>query len=180
MYGDKVVAFFDQLMAPQFASKPFVAFSQWGNTIFGIMSRLSEDGGDSEVRNAFHKTMTGEYDNANGEPFTPLELFVMELFRTISPNGGCISAIQDARTSAYGESPHKRFGLPFERNSYISTPHTSTSLSPIHWKNPEQFDPERYRSVPTSASTITFELGKKSVCGMLGRMERRQVRYLWS
>jgi hypothetical protein len=74
----------------------------------------------------------------------------------------------------------KRFGLPFERNSYISTPHTSTSLSPIHWKNPEQFDPERYRSVPTSASTITFELGKKSVCGMLGRMERGQVRYLWS
>ena len=24
MYGDKVVAFFDQLMAPQFASKPFM------------------------------------------------------------------------------------------------------------------------------------------------------------
>jgi len=44
--------------------------------------------------------MTGEYDNANGEPYTPLELFVMELFRTISPNGGSISAVQDARTSA--------------------------------------------------------------------------------
>jgi len=99
----------------------FVAFSQWGNTIFGIMSRLSEDGGDSEVRNVFHKTMTGEYDNANGEPYTPLELFVMELFRTISPNGGSISAVQDARTSAYGESPHERFGLPFERNSYSDT-----------------------------------------------------------
>ena len=28
----------------------FVAFSQWGNTIFGIMSRLSENGGDAEVR----------------------------------------------------------------------------------------------------------------------------------
>ena len=24
----------------------FVALSQWGNTIFGIMSRLSQDGGD--------------------------------------------------------------------------------------------------------------------------------------
>jgi hypothetical protein len=115
------------------------------------MSRLGENGGDTEVRDAFQKTMTGDFDNANGEPYTPLELFVMELFRTISPNGGSISAIQDARTSAYGESPHARFGLPFERHSYISTPHTSTSFSPIHWKNPEQFDPERYRSVPTSA-----------------------------
>ena len=129
----------------------FVAFSQWGNTIFGIMSRLGENGGDTEVRDAFQKTMTGDFDNANGDPYTPLELFVMELFRTISPNGGSISAIEDARTSAYGESPHKRFGLPFERHSYISTPHTSTSFSPIHWKNPEQFDPDRYRSVPTSA-----------------------------
>ena len=130
----------------------FVAFSQWGNTIFGIMLRLSENGGNAEVKDAFHKTMSGDFDNANGEPYTPLELFVMELFRTISPNGGSISAIQDARESTmYGESPHARFGLPFERNSYISTPHTSTSFSPVHWKNPEQFDPERYRTVPTSA-----------------------------
>jgi cytochrome P450 len=130
----------------------FVAFSQWGNTIFGIMSRLSENGGDTQVEEAFHKTMIGDFDNANGEPYTPLEMFVMELFRTISPNGGSISAIEDARESTkYGESPHARFGFPFERNSYISTPHTSTSFSPIHWKNPEQFDPERYRDVPTSA-----------------------------
>ena len=77
----------------------------------------------------------------HGAQYTPLELFVMELFRTISPNGGSISAIEDARTSAYGASPHKRFGLPFERNSYISTPHTSTSFDPMHWKNPMQFDP---------------------------------------
>jgi hypothetical protein len=95
----------------------FVAFSQWGNTIFGIMSRLGEDGGDPEVRDTFQKTMTGDYDNANGAPYTPLELFVMELFRTISPNGGSISAIHDARTSAYGESPHKRFGLPTQDES---------------------------------------------------------------
>jgi hypothetical protein len=38
----------------------FVAFSQWGNTIFGIMSRLSENGGDIQVRDAFRKTMTSE------------------------------------------------------------------------------------------------------------------------
>ena len=108
----------------------FVALSQWGNSIFGIMSRLSEDGGDPAVRASFQKTMGGNFDNANGAPFSPLELFVMELFRVISPNGGSISAIQDARTSANGASPQQRFGFPMERHSYISTPHTSTSLDP--------------------------------------------------
>jgi hypothetical protein len=129
----------------------FVALSQWGNTIYGIMSRLAQDGGSPEVRASFAKTMSGDYDNANGAPYTPLELFVMELFRTISPNGGSISAIHDARNTAYGASPHQRFGLRFERNSYISTPHTATSFDQRHWKDPQQFEPDRYRSVPTSA-----------------------------
>jgi hypothetical protein len=129
----------------------FVALSQWGNSIFGIMSRLSEDGGDPAVRASFQKTMNGNFDNAGGAPFTPLELLVMELFRVISPNGGSISAIQDARTSAYGASPQERFGFPLERHSYISTPHTSTSLDPVHWKDPNAFDPARYLGVATSA-----------------------------
>jgi cytochrome P450 len=38
-----------------------------------------------------------------------------------------------------------------ERHSYISTPHTSTSLNPVHWKDPRAFDPSRYLTVPTSA-----------------------------
>jgi hypothetical protein len=95
--------------------------------------------------------MSGDYDNANGAHYTPLELLVMELFRTISPNGGSISAIQDARTTAYGSSPHQRFGLRYERTSYISTPHTSTSFDPTLWRDPKQFDPQRYLGVPTSA-----------------------------
>ena len=112
----------------------FVALSQWGNTIFGIMSRLSQDGGDPDVRASFERTMGGDHDNANGGPYTPLELFVMELFRTISPNGGSISAIEDARQAAnasdkYGDgvSPYSRLGLPYERHSYVNTPHTATS-----------------------------------------------------
>jgi hypothetical protein len=135
----------------------FVAFSQWGNTIFGIMSRLREDGGNPEIRAAFQKTMSGSPDAANGAPYTPLEMFVMELFRVISPNGGSISSISDTRQSGssdnYGDSfsPSVRFGLPFERSGYIISPHTSTSFDPRHWTNPQQFDPSRYLNVPTSA-----------------------------
>jgi hypothetical protein len=129
----------------------FVALSQWGNTIFGIMSRFAEDGGDPAVRASFQKTMSGNFDAAGGAPFTPLELFVMELFRVISPNGGSISVIHDARTSAYGASPQQRFGVPLQRHSYVSTPHTSTSFDPVHWKDPKTFDPQRYLRVPTSA-----------------------------
>ena len=135
----------------------FVAFSQWGNTIFGIMSRLSQDGGEPDVRAAFEKTMTSNPDAASGAPYTPLEMFVMELFRTISPNGGSISSISDTRDAGssdnYGDSvsPFVRFGLPYERSGYIISPHTSTSFDPRHWTNPQQFDPNRYRQVPSSA-----------------------------
>jgi hypothetical protein len=128
----------------------FVALSQWGNTIFGMMSRLSPDGGDPAVRASFEKTMSGDYNRQSGSPYTPLELFVMELFRTISPNGGSISMIQDARRSAYGESPRTVLGLPVERYSYVSTPHEATSMAPMQWKDPKQFNPDRYRNVPAS------------------------------
>jgi hypothetical protein len=47
--------------------------------------------------------------------------------------------------------PFVRFGLPYERSGYIISPHTSTSFDPRHWTNPQQFDPGRYRDVPTSA-----------------------------
>lgn len=129
----------------------FVALSQWGNTIHGIMSRLNRYGGDADVRASFTKTMSGVPDNASGAPFTPLELFVMELFRTISPNGGSISAVEDARQSAYGASPYATLDARFQRHGYIATPHTSTSVDPVHWRNPQQFDPDRYRTVPTSS-----------------------------
>ena len=128
----------------------FVALSQWGNTIFGIMSRLNKHGGDADVRASFIKTMSGDYDHANGTAFTPLQLFAMELFRTISPNGGSISAIDDARRAFYGELPHAVVDARFKRYGYMNTPHTSTSFDPIHWVSPEQFDPDRYKTVPTS------------------------------
>lgn len=116
----------------------FVAFSQWGNTIYNIMLKLSRNAGDPDVRASFKKTMESNFDSADGGSFTPLERFVMELFRTISPNGGSISALEETRTP------------PFQRSGYIVSPHTTTSLDPVHWKNPDKFDPDRYQSVPTS------------------------------
>ena len=127
----------------------FVALSQWGNAIFRVMSLLSEDRGDQAVRASFQKTMSGNFDTAGGASFSPLELFVMELFRVISPNGGSVSTIHDTRSS--GRSPQQKLGLPFERDSYVSTPHASTSLDPVHWTDPNTFDPQRYLRVPTSA-----------------------------
>ena len=117
----------------------FVAFSQWGNTIYNIMLRLANDVGDPMIKASFKQTMEGDPDNANGAPFTPLEAFVMELFRLISPNGGSISAL--------GETQSPRF----DRHGYIISPHTSTSLDPVHWMNPEKFDPSRYANAPTSS-----------------------------
>jgi hypothetical protein len=128
----------------------FVALSQWGNMLYQIMSRLSVDGGDEQVRAAFVKTMKGEYDQTNGTPYTPLQLFVMELFRIISANAGSISTLSDTRESINGPSPFQSLGLPYERHSYISTPHAAANLSPVHWSNPRDFNPERYLSVPTS------------------------------
>jgi hypothetical protein len=69
----------------------FVAFSQWGNTLYNIMLKLSRNHGDPDAQDWFRKTMEGNFDEARGTAFTPLERFVMELFRVISPNGGSIS-----------------------------------------------------------------------------------------
>ncbi|NEQ66259.1 MAG: hypothetical protein F6K21_12290 [Symploca sp. SIO2D2] len=116
----------------------FVAFSQWGNTIYYIMSLLSTNAGNPVVKSWFEKTMSGDYDEANGEPFTPFDRFVMELFRTISPNSGSISKVEEVRESIYN------------RYNYYVTPHKETSEYYVNWKNPTVFNPNRYIEVPTS------------------------------
>ncbi|MEE6169834.1 MULTISPECIES: hypothetical protein [unclassified Mycolicibacterium] len=117
----------------------FVAFSQWGNSLYNVMVRLGRDGGDPQTKDWYGRTMSGPFDNPDGSAFPPLERFVMELFRTISPNGGSISALTETTEPV------------FERHSFMVNPHTSTSRDPVQWANPDAFDPSRYQTAPTSA-----------------------------
>lgn len=114
------------------------AFSQWGKTIYSIMLRLANNAGDPDVRNWFKRTMEGKFDEARDSAFTPLERFVMELFRTISPNTGSESVLEDLGSA------------PYPRHAYITSSHRATSFDPCHWEDPEKFNPDRYNTVPTS------------------------------
>ncbi|MGB3484114.1 MAG: hypothetical protein WBB07_18095 [Mycobacterium sp.] len=116
----------------------FVAFSQWGNSLYNVMSMLGRETGDAQAKDWFAKTMADDVKSAPDSAFPPLERLVMELFRTISPNPGSVSALE--------VSPP----LDFERHSYMISPHTSTSHDPVQWANPDDFDPSRYDGVPTS------------------------------
>ena len=116
----------------------FLAFSQWGNTVYNIMALLAAGHGDPQVRSGFAQTMADGPDETDGGAFTPLDRFVMELFRTISPNAGSLSTVATQR----GLQP---------REGAVVTPHPTTSRDPRHWLDPETFDPDRYTAAPTSA-----------------------------
>ncbi|MEY2396810.1 MAG: hypothetical protein QOF94_3155, partial [Acidobacteriaceae bacterium] len=62
----------------------FVAFSQWGNMVYNVGAKLESTHGDPHVRAWFEKTMKNGPDQTDASPFTPLDRFVMELFRTIN------------------------------------------------------------------------------------------------
>jgi len=118
----------------------FVALSQWGHTLYRMMRLLSENAGDPVVKDWFRRTMERDFDRVEPGGFSPLDRFVMELFRTISPNGGSISNVEESED------------LPpvFPRYGYVSSPHPATSEDRRHWSDPTTFNPDRYLQVTTS------------------------------
>jgi hypothetical protein len=117
----------------------FVAFNQWGYMMYLVMLKLAKSTGNPDVRAWFKKTMESDFDRTTQGAFSPLNRFVMELFRTISPNAGSISVLTEMPGAP-----------PIGRHGYIVNPHQATSFDPRHWRNPEEFDPDRYGNVPTS------------------------------
>jgi hypothetical protein len=120
----------------------FSALSQWGATIYDIMLKLAKNTGDPGVKAWFQKTMESDYDKVDAGAFTPLQRFVMELFRTISPNPGSISSLHELKP-VHGA----------DRYAYAITPHPAASFDPAQWKNPLEFDPSRYIGAPLSSQT---------------------------
>jgi hypothetical protein len=119
----------------------FLAFSQWGTMLYKVMTCLEATHGDPTVRSWFEKTMQSGPDETDNAAFSRLDRFVMELFRTISPNRGSASVlpVQEHAFSAGYIGP-----------GTMITPHAETSRDPLHWKNPNDFDPDRYKQASTS------------------------------
>ena len=66
----------------------FVAFSQWGNSSTTSWRNWVATAVMPRRQGLVHQDDGGRLRQAGGAAFPPLERFVMELFRTISPNGG--------------------------------------------------------------------------------------------
>ena len=115
----------------------FVAFSQWGNSLYNIMAKLGRETGDAQTKEWF--TRRWQATSTTPEGGVPAaRAFVMELFRTISPNGGSISALQETRPP------------PFERHGYIVTRTHRPVTTPSNGPTPTSSTRRDIEKRPTS------------------------------
>ncbi len=98
-----------------------------GDMIHAIMGQMSEKGGSSDVRASSSKTMRGDYNNANETPYTPLELFVMELFRTMSSNTDSFAICPTRTSRPMARRPSSRSGCPL--SGTVTSPHRTQRLA---------------------------------------------------
>lgn len=115
----------------------FLAISQWGNMVYNTMAQLEPTHGDPTIQCWFARTMTSQPDEIDDGAFTPLDRFTMELFRTISPNRASLSTLHTLR------------GLRSGKGSLL-TDHLAASHDPRHWRDPGAFNPDRYKTAPTT------------------------------
>jgi hypothetical protein len=121
----------------------YFAMSQWGDTIYDFMLKLAKNAGDANAKAWFKKTMeSGRHDEIDTGYFTPLQRLVMELFRVTTPNPGSISTQHELKPIHAAD-----------RYVYAITPHMPANFNPSYWKDPAEFNPDRYIDAPTSDRT---------------------------
>lgn len=119
----------------------YLALSQWGHTIYKMMELLREDNTADkakQVQQKYYEIMCGNYQETDESGMSSLDYLAMEFFREIVPNGGSISRFYAA--GRYSE-------LVDELNAHA---HKPLALSSLHWENPFEFNPDRFRDAPKS------------------------------
>jgi hypothetical protein len=92
-----------------------------GNSIFGIATRLNEKMARPGGARGIPKDVSGDFDNANGAPYTPLE-FGMVSFRVSPLNGGSTGDHRHARLILLRRLTLRAVWRAYERHSYEYAP----------------------------------------------------------
>ena len=104
----------------------FVAFSQWGNSIYNIMLRLARG---TAIRDP--GLVQGDYGRRSRQRRR------RRLHAARALRDGVVPARSPPTAAVFPRLERTRAHPQFDRHGYIISPHTSTSIDPVHWENPE-------------------------------------------